>query len=172
MKSKKEEQLLTLSENLNIKEFDYTIFEQNALDEKSIELSNVSVNKVYASVVEYEFGIDKVRYLKWKCPTNVINELYIGENQFIAKSIVWKYDRIAWTAGYGWPLYETPCPPKGGRVTHKITAAFGGKIFQPCSTPASGNGVHKTSVKFYVHDDKYDDNTGFFELIVTSYSDE
>jgi|GEM_PF-2903440 len=162
-------EVLQVLESLHHPSFDYNSLKVDGSDSNEIIKLDVEVKPVEAQVIQY---LDGPTYLMWRCEARYRNKLMVNGEEFIAKNITWKYGRIAWTAGGGWPLYEIPCPPKRGLPTHRLKGIFGGKAFDPCSTPASGEGAHMTSVSWEVSDDKYDDNTGFFELIITAYSKE
>lgn len=128
--------------------------------------------EVTAQIIVKNNDIDGIRSLMWRCHPRFNNKLMVdAKTPFRAKNIVWEYGVIAWRAGNGWPLYEIPCPRKAGdSPSHKIQMEFGGKTFGPCSTPASGLGVHQTQVFSLVDDNRYIDNTGYYDVIVTSYS--
>jgi hypothetical protein len=111
--------------------------------------------------------------LMWTCQARFRNHLKLTQTEeFLAKRMTWTYGRIAWSAGGGWPTYEVPCPRRPGLPTHRLKVVFGGGAHDPCAVPYSAVGQHMTSVFAMVSDDRYDDNTGTFQLIVTAYSRE
>lgn len=143
----------------------------DGIDVAELDDSLAEERVVEASIARYDLGSDQTfDALTWKCNSWERSILYAGGKEFLAKNMTWTYGRIAWVAGGGWPLYETPCVGRSGRISHSIMVQFGNRSFSPCTVPFSGSGSHMTSVSALVSDDKYNDNTGFFILIVTSYS--
>lgn len=166
------EEILELVDKLHVPDFDYNLLGNESVDTKEALDEKIEEKEVHANIVKFDIGVESLTYLMWRCDPKYRNRLFAGGKEFLAKNITWKYGRIAWRAGGGWPLYEIPCPPKRGLPTHRLKGIFGGKAFDPCSTPYTGQGQHMTGVYWQVADDKYDDNTGYFELIITAYSKE
>ncbi len=104
--------------------------------------------------------------------------MYLDKNTpLIAREIVFRYTKIQWAAGVGWPTYFEPCPrnDKWGKDYstknnhHSLIWDMGGKIFQICDMIGIIRADKATQVKVLVNDDEYGDNTGSFELEILSY---
>lgn len=164
-----DKEILEVAKSLCFPDFDYDVLSSEPLDSKGIKDDELDVVESHAQLVKFDLGEEEVTYLMWRIDPRYWNKLIIsGGEEFLARSLIWKYGRIAWRAGGGWPLYQVPCPRSDGK--HSIHINFGQKLFAPCSSLSSGKGVHMTNVIARVSDDKYDDNSGYFELIVTGYS--
>ncbi|MFC1856190.1 hypothetical protein ACFL2A_06585 [Thermodesulfobacteriota bacterium] len=166
------EEIQRVMESLKNKDFDYdALNDKQSTSDSDPDTLNTSDKIVHANVINVNLGKESMQLITWRCHPRYRNHLYYKGEEFIAKSITWKYGRIAWRAGAGWPLYELPCP--GGRrggPGHNIVVEFGGRKFKPCSSTSSGTGKHGTSVYTYVYDDRYVDNTGFFDFIVSAFN--
>lgn len=118
-----------------------------------------------------------INSISWTCWTNRGNRLFYNGAPFRARCLSWNVSGISWQAGSGWPVYTDYCPQPnysaGMRFRdakrHQIVPVFGGHYWVGCAANDSGCGNRTTDVWFWVNDDKYDDNTGVFNLTITGW---
>jgi hypothetical protein len=117
--------------------------------------------------------------LRYTCHANVRTHLLLPSGEPLkARELYWRYERIGWRAGGGWPGYNTPCPRgdtnsamlfPSARV-HQLVPQFGGNYWTGCDNPGSARGTTTTDVFFSVNDNIYGDNEGTFDVIVVGFA--
>ncbi len=139
------------------------------IDISKFENSIPEVKEIEAEVVR---DSNNNEFLKWRCSPKYKNKLLINGRPFRARSINWRYGIIKWSAwveGRG-RTFEIPCPNvEYGNAD--ILIQISGSTYKRCQTHNLISGHFETEVYFYVSDSIYRDNRGFFEVIVTSYSE-
>jgi hypothetical protein len=113
--------------------------------------------------------------IRFACGTKYFSRLMFNNVPLSAKSLAYFFSGIQWSAGRGWPIYSTRCPRADSipgatypnARAHAIVLQFGGYYWPGCSNSEVGSGNSITDVFVGVNDDKYDDNDGLFELVVT-----
>lgn len=127
--------------------------------------------------IKGEIVDNRLRYKN--CRLNFWNRLLLPDGSSLnARGLSYFFSGIQWCAGAGWPIYSSRCPlsdtspsmlvPDAKR--HQLLVQFGGFIWNECSNSGAGVGREITDVFVGVNDDKFDDNTGTFEFIISSYS--
>ncbi len=108
----------------------------------------------------------------------LITRLFVNGNPLRARVVYYEVPEIQWSAGGGWPTYTSYCPREDTNGNMKFPMAkvqqivpqFGGFYWTGCFNPGFAVGNQVTDVLFSVNDDKYDDNTGYFKVIITGWS--
>jgi hypothetical protein len=116
--------------------------------------------------------------LRFRCSTRLWNRLLTPNGTPIsARSLSYFFSGIQWCPGRGWPTYSDRCPlsdtspsmlfPNAKR--HQLIVQFGGYHWPECSNSNAGVGNQVTDVFVGVNDDKFDDNTGSFDFVISAY---
>lgn len=146
---------------------------------------NVTEVEVEARIVEREIkSLDSTKAfnaLSFLCDPRVINNFTVGGNALTAKQFSFSVDRISWQAGDGWPVYSSYCPVDSygqdnyyrDAKTHQIVPGIKGQnYFIGCSSNTICESVGVGQITFAVNDtsSNYQDNSGFFEVTIYSWS--
>ena len=144
-----------------------TIFNDDEFSDDT-EIENLEADVI--SIVD-EIGGNR-NALRWVLAPQNRTRLLVNNKPFIAKEISYKYGKISWKTNSGnhFPLFEFPCPKNTHKGLYYIRGFFGGITARACRTHGYAKGYHPTSVYWGVADDKYRDNVGYFELIITGWS--
>ncbi len=155
--------------------------EYRVVEDWMLSADDAEVHDIEGEAVEIPFDAGAraaISAIRWTCRTDRGNRLFYNGNPFRARCVSYSVSGISWQAGAGWPVYTSYCPQPNFSASmrfrdakrHQVVPVFGGNYWIGCSADASGCGNRTTDVWFWVNDDKYDDNTGTFNLTITSYS--
>jgi hypothetical protein len=116
--------------------------------------------------------------IRFACRVDMFNRLIYNGAPIGARSLAYYFSSIQWRAGQGWPVYSSRCPqpdknsgfPFPDANRHSIVPIYGGYYWPGCSNSGGPPGDQTTDVFVGVNDDRFVDNTGGFEFVVTGYA--
>jgi len=146
---------------------------------------NVTEVEIEGRITEREIkNLDStlaINTFSFLCDSRVINNFTVGGNSFTAKQFSFSVDTISWQAGDRWPVYTRYCPVDSygqnnyyrDAKSHQIVPGIKGQnYFIGCSSSGTCESVGVGQITFAVNDTSsyYEDNRGFFEVTIYSWS--
>jgi hypothetical protein len=116
--------------------------------------------------------------ISFYCPANKHTRLKVKGKVLRAKYVWFRIRDIAWTAGGGWPTYNSYCPSDQKMdnmkyksfFVHQIVPQWGNTLWTGCHENGYGssrNGI--SDVIFAVNDGRYKDNAGGFTVDILAW---
>jgi len=112
-------------------------------------------------------------------PANGVFPLSLDGQPFVVTRFSCSFDRIAWQAGNGWPVYSTRCPTHEYAPGMLFRDAFEHQIVPWLKGVGYGLGCDNRTVYDFgkpgqlhvgVNDDRYEDNQGTFDIMIYNFS--